>query len=317
MFIRVFWILFSLEAAAFVVLMLWSLFGSPSWGPEGPVGAWLLFVVPPLMLGVPLAVFLLGKSAGAKLTAILLLALPLLQAVLGPLYSAFEDYQTRRRVEGDASFTKPAARQLAHALRAHDATLVKSLLPQVGDLNAPHRGGESLLRFCMTNLDKSQASLEIVRAMLAAGANAKDEMAGGTWPLWWGIDWGPAMTELLLDAGADPNTLDAGKPLWWEAFEGSFSDEKLRMLKILLDRGADMTLRYGENGPVGWAANRKHWPSVWLMIQRGAAWKDERSFGTPMPQVLAWDLESRRGAREQVPDELLKLIELYNQQASR
>ena len=314
---RVFWILFSVEAAAFVVLMLWSLFSAPSWGPEGPVGAWLLCVVPPLLLGVPLAVFLLGKSAGAKLTAIIFLALPLLQAVLGPLYSAFEDYQTTRRVEGDASFTKPAARQLAHALRAHDATLVKSLLPQVGDLNARHRGGESLWRFCMTNLDTSHASLDIVRAMLAAGANAQDEMAGGTWPLWWGIAWGPAMTALLLDAGADSNTLDAGKPLWWEACEGRVSDDKWRTLTILLDRGADMTLRYGENGPVGWAANRKHWPSVWWMIQRGAAWKDARSFGTPMPQVLAWDVASRRGAREHVPEELLKLIELYHQPASR
>lgn len=44
-----------------------------------------------------------------------------------------------------------------------------------------------LFRVCMTNLDKSDVSFEIVKAMLAAGANPKAEMAGGTFALYWGI----------------------------------------------------------------------------------------------------------------------------------
>jgi hypothetical protein len=51
----------------------------------------------------------------------------------------------------------------------------------------------------MTNLDASEASLQIVKEMLAAGANARVEMAGGGWPLYWGIARGPEMTELLLN----------------------------------------------------------------------------------------------------------------------
>ncbi len=244
-----------------------------------------------------------------------MLALPLLQAVLGPLYDAFEDYQVKRFVEGDSTFTKPAERQLAHALRAHDAELVKSLIPRVGDLNAGHRGGDSLFRFCMTNLDSSPASIEIVKQMLAAGADARAEMAGGGWPLYWGIHRGPEMTELLLNAGADPNSLDSARPVWWEALEGAFSEEKLRTLAILLDHGADTTLRSGENGPVGLAADQRNWQSVWLLVQRGAAWRDERAFGRPIPELMALDLEERRGAGSPVPDELPKLIALYETSA--
>jgi hypothetical protein len=298
------------------VLIAWALFVAPGWGPEGPVGGWLIIAVPPLLLGIPLALFVFGKSDRAKQTAVFMLALPLLQAVLGPLYDAFEDYQTKRFVDGDSTFTKPAERELARAFRAHDAELVKRLIPRAGDLNVAHRGDDSLFRFCMTNLDSSPASLEIVKAMLAAGADPRVEMAGGGWPLYWGIRRGPEMTELLLNAGADPNALDSGRPVWWEALEGAFSEEKLRTLAILLDHGADVTLRSGENGPVGLAADRRNWQSVWLLIQRGAAWKDERAFGRPIPELLALDLEERRSAgRSPVPDELPKLIAMYERPA--
>jgi len=135
--------LFGVEGTAFAVLIAWVLFGSPSWGPEGPVGGWLIGAVPPLLLGIPLVLFLFGKSERSKQSAVFLLALPLLQAVLGPLYDAFESYQVKRFVEGDSMFTKPVERELAHALRAHDAELVKSLIPRVGDLNVAHRGGDS------------------------------------------------------------------------------------------------------------------------------------------------------------------------------
>ena len=296
-------------------MIAWTLFGTPSWGPEGPVGAWLIFAVPPLLLGIPLALFLFGKSDRSKQAAVFFLAMPLLQAVLGPLYDAFEKYQAKRSVEGDSTFTKPAERELAHAFRAHDAERVKILIPRAGDLNAGHRGGDSLFRFCMTNLDSSPASLEIVKTMLAAGADAKVEMAGGGWPLYWAIGHGPEMTQLLLNAGANPNRIDSGRPVWWEALEGPFSEEKLHTLAILLDHGADLTLRSGEIGPVGLAADRKNWQSVWLLIQRGAAWKDERAFGTPIPELLALDLEERRGGGSPVPDELPKLIALYETSA--
>jgi hypothetical protein len=307
---RIFWILFGVESAVFAGMILWTFFGSKHWGPEGPVGAWLIFVVPPLMLGVPLALFVFGKSDHARLVALAILALPLLQVVIGPIYSRIQDYQTTRRVEGDAIFTKPAERQLAHAFRAHDAELVKKLIPQAGDLNAGHRGEDSLFRFCMTNLGQSEASLEIVKAMLAAGADAKSEMAAGTFPLFWAIGWGPAMTELLVNAGADPNSRDHARPLWWEAIEGGYPEHKIQSLEILLNHGADLSLRDSENGPVAFAVHRKNWRAAWMLIQRGAAWKDEKAFSTPVVELVAFELRytSSSGKR---PEELLKIAKLY------
>src|SRR5262245_46344920 len=101
---RTFWTLFTLEAAAYCVLALFILFGTKRWGPEGPVGAWLVFAAPLFMLGIPLAVFLIGKSDGAKQVAIFALALPLVQIVVGPVYGRFQDFMTDRRLAGDTTF---------------------------------------------------------------------------------------------------------------------------------------------------------------------------------------------------------------------
>src|SRR5262249_32456572 len=159
------WILFAIEAVAYGILILWTMFGTKHWGPEGPVGEWLVFAVPPIMLGIPLAVFLIGKSDASKQVATVVLALPLIQLVGGPIYSAFEDFMTNRRVAGDTTFFWPAQRKLAHALYDHNPALVKSLVAAAGDLNANHQG-DSLFRFGLTNADKSPESAEIIRTLL-------------------------------------------------------------------------------------------------------------------------------------------------------
>ena len=316
MLVRIFWTLLTLEAAVLAGLIIWT-FTAKHWGPEGPVGAWLVLVVPPLMLGVPLIVFLMSKSDLPRLIAVGLLVLPLIPFLFGPLLSKYDEYKATRSIEGDATFAKSAERELAHAFRAHNAELVKSLIPKVGDVNAGRGNDGSLFRFCMTNLDPSDASLDIVKAMLGAGANAKAPMAGGTLPLYWGINHSAAMTQMLLDAGADPNTLDSSRPIWWEAMEGDFSGKKFPVLKLLLDRGADLTLRDSGNGPVGFAADRKNWRAAWLLIQQGAAWKGEEAFHTPIPRLLEIDLASRRGSNSEIPEELPKLIALYEGDQAR
>jgi hypothetical protein len=112
---RIFWVLFGIRPRPSRVDHLGAARRAPRWGPEGPVGRWLIIVVPPILLGVPLALFLFGKSDRSKQSAILVSFLPLLQAVLDPLYDAYEDYRVKRFVEGDSTFTKPAERRLTHA----------------------------------------------------------------------------------------------------------------------------------------------------------------------------------------------------------
>jgi hypothetical protein len=83
---RVFWTLLAVEEAAAIILMLVVLAqGSRGWGPEGPVGAWLIFV-PPILLLIPAAVVLIWNSDSVKMGGIFCLGVPLLQITFGAIY---------------------------------------------------------------------------------------------------------------------------------------------------------------------------------------------------------------------------------------
>ena len=312
---RAFWTLFALESVAVTAWMVWATYDTRSSGPEGPVGAWLIYLAPPLFLGIPLAIVLIGRSSRATLAGLIFMAWPVIFLTIGPLYSALDSVASDHRRAGDFNFLWPSQRKLAHALQAHDAVLVRELLPGAGDLNAAH-WGESLFAFGLKNLDSSPASTEIVKALLDRGGDPNLPLSSNYWPLSAGISAGPATTEVLLNAGANPNRLDTGRPIWWNVLYFD-SPEALQTLAILLDHGADVTLKDGDLGPVGWAGGQKNWRAVWLLIERGAAWKNELAFGTPVVDILTWDLQSRRGARSEVPDEMEKILAKYGVETTR
>ena len=289
--------------------------------PEGPVGGWLMLIPPILIVGL-VALALINKSESVRMAGIVFLGFPWVMVVVGPLYSAYQDYMTDRRVAGDEDF-HGASRKLAHAITAQDVPLVKSLIPQAGDLNQRH--GEKLL--LLFAIDKAQnsigigkvtpAGVEIVQALLDAGAKA--DLAGPyqRWPLTFAISSGPEITEMLLKAGANPNHLDgARRPLWWDILSGD-GDRELRTLQVLLDHGADLSIRDGEGGPVGWAAYHARakysssWRMVALLIDRGAAWKGERYFGELIADTVARDFNDRIERKEEPPEALRKVMSLY------
>lgn len=306
---RIFWTLFALEAVVCAAYMYWATHTRGS-GPEGPVGVWLVYLVPPIVLGIPLAIVLIGRSPQATLAGLIFMALPLVPLTIGPLYGALQSMSSDHRIAGDFNFLWPSQRKLAHALQAHDVARLRDLLPRAGDLNAPH-WGESLFGFGLKNLDQSPASTAIVKAMLDGGGNPNLLLSSNYWPLNAGISSGPAATELLLNAGADPNRLeDTRRPVWWNVlYHGS--PEALQTLAILLDHGADLTVKDGNLGPVGWAAYQENWRAVWLMMERGAPWKDELAFGQPIPDRLISDLRSRRANHLEIPDEMEKILAKY------
>jgi len=255
-------------------------------------------------------VVLIGRSKYATLYGLVVLSWPLIPLVIGPLYSTLDDCWTEHRIAGDFKYLRPSQRRLAHALRAHDAELVKALIPKAGDLNVEH-GGESLFAFGLRNAAKSAASVEITKALLQGGVNPDLATSGGMWPLTAAIACGPGMTQLLLNAGANPNRVDEiGRPVWWYVlYDGS--PEGQQTLVILLDHGADLARRDRGGGPVGWAAYQKNWRAVWLMMERGAAWKDELALGQPIPFLLGMDLDSRRAGHLEIPEEMERILAQY------
>ena len=76
--------------------------------------------------------------------------MPLVQIVVGPLYSRYQDYQTDRRLQGDHVFRHAAQRDLAHAIKAQDTVKAQALIKGAGDLNKIY-DSETLLYFAVSN----------------------------------------------------------------------------------------------------------------------------------------------------------------------
>ena len=90
MITRIFWGVFGVAAGVMVILSVYvGSQGHRGWGPEGPVGGWLLWI-PPVVLAVLGALVLITNSDSVKLFGIFLLGLPLLQMGAGLVYEALK-----------------------------------------------------------------------------------------------------------------------------------------------------------------------------------------------------------------------------------
>jgi hypothetical protein len=304
---KIFWSILTIEVVGFAILLIVG-FRSAGRSPDGGlVGAWLIFV-PPVVWIITAILFYRTDSPSKQLTYTIFLALPLIQIVLGPLYEKTQHAIWAHGARGADYFVWPAQRQLANAIYDHDVERAKQLIAAAGDLNKPYKQKETLFRFAITNVDDSDSSLELIRAMLAAGANPNYPP---TEPLYFAIYRGPRLTKLLLEAGADPNALEsADRPVWWSVLSAS-KDEDLTTLRLLLDHGADVKKRDREGGPVAWAAHNRAWRALWLLIERGADWKDEKEFGTTVQYMLANEVNYREHSHMTVPEELRKALAKY------
>ena len=304
---KIFWSILAIEIVGFGVMMILAA-RSGGHTPEGPVGGWLV-LIPPIIWAILALLFYSTDSPSKQLTYTVLLALPLIQAVVGPIYEKVQDAWWERGRSG-ADYFSGAQLKLANVIYDHDVERVKQLIPGAGDLNRPHRKDMTLFDFAISNTDDTDASYEIIRAMLAAGGNPNIPPGRS---LTLALYRSPRFAQLLLDAGADPNALDdAQRPVWWTVLSAA-SDNDLTKLRLLLDRGADIKKRDREGGPVAWAAYQKCWRAMWLLMERGADWKNEQEFGTPVSRMLTMELEYNRNS---IPEELRKALAMYDAAAS-
>ncbi len=283
----------------------------------GAVGAWLL-LMPLVLLGIVGLAVHYARSNRVTIAALVFLVFPLVGIAFAPLYEAWSSHQTISSLAGDDNFRRPAQRNLAHAINALDASEVSRLIPLAGDLNINY-SGETFLSFA---LDKAfiagrghpdpgagRRGIEVVKALITAGANPNIPAHSTNWPLWTAIGDGPEMTALLLGAGANPNSVDV-RPTWWHALESN-EDASFECLKLLLAAKADLSLRHSEGGAVGWAANARNWRAVDLLIQHGALWKQETQYGKPVVQMLLDHARELRDQHEEIPLVMQQLLLKY------
>jgi ankyrin repeat protein len=78
---------------------------------------------------------------------------------------------------------------------------------------------------------------------------------------------GAAVSQLLAEVGADPNT-----SVGWVALCAAAQKGRLEAAGLLLDAGADPSLADGDGyTPLMWAAQKGHLEVLWLLLARGAA----------------------------------------------
>ncbi|MBL8756380.1 MAG: hypothetical protein JNK15_24010 [Planctomycetes bacterium] len=242
-----FWSFAALDALG---IGLWFLLGLAAAGPSKthPLSvAALLFVLPGALLAVAVLVFVRTQTEWLRLAAFAVVSSP---ALFLAVTQALIPFQLARlaggRMWGSTDLT--SALQAAEQDPARRVE-VRTLLQQGADPNEP---GEQT---------------PLVLAIYGARHY-------GIEPVQW-----------LLDAGADPNRIDAfGSPNWFAATAKSVAPE---VFELLLARGADLQAKgQGGCGGVWGAINTENWPLALRLVEAGAYVGGISPMGLPLAETI-------------------------------
>jgi hypothetical protein len=296
---KIFWTVVILDAIAAVVI--WKLFEG---GTNGLLVLAFLIVLAAIV--IPTCIFPLLRSEGLRITAFVFLMLPSAPLLFTSVAAAVNTVREQRQFSGSAYFQGPAL-DLAQAMVKRDPVSVKQLIPAAGDLNQPHGRGITLWQFGVLQADNTEESIDMLRSLIAAGADPKRDASSDT--LEHATAVGPRLTQFLLDSGANPNVLDHDhRPVWWRTMDRGDDDSATELLTLMLNHAADLSLRADGRGPVGQAIASRYWYVACLLIERGADWKQEKPRGESVPQLLDWEILRREEYTLPVPEKLRKVL---------
>lgn len=269
----VFWILVFIDAAALFVFGLLALAAA---GPShtNPILAVLVPVgLPALILAAAIAVFLYLPGPAAKGLALAIAAFPLVFMIASQGITYWQLRKHRDDRGGFSQFERGPLRELEAAIAAGDVATVRRLAP-LAELDRPGISGVTVLVLALRRLRDAPHDLDIVRALLDAGADpnvGKDEL-----PLQVAIGAsrgaGLEPVRMLLAARADPNARSSfGEPVF---FTAAGADQDPALMQLLLDRGADLhaTTDTGKTA-LSVCAMTRNWKAALLLLQRGAPWE--------------------------------------------
>ncbi len=159
-----------------------------------------------------------------------------------------------------------AASPVADAAMKGDKAVVRTLVLQKANVNAPQIDGTTALHWAVQTNDLETADL-----LIGAGANVSAANRASATPLLLAsVNGNAAMIEKLLKAGANPNaalTKTGDTALMMTARTG-----KPDAVKVLLDHGAQVNAKetWGDTTPLMWAVSQRHPDVAKLLIDRGA-----------------------------------------------
>ncbi len=266
-----FWIMVSLDAVALGLVFLLGV------GFAGPSQKYLLNVVQFMLLptGVLVAavvLFVYSATPVLRGVAFVLAVSPVI--IVAITFSNAKNTPSRHTDAGGNfhEFAEGAERALAEAIQSGDFEAVKLALPRA-KINAKGFSEMTALTMALDRLRNTRQGIEILRAVLEAGANPNEGGGSSIPPLERAIEMtrthGTEPMMMLLKAGAKPNqTSVGGEPVFFAAANRGID---LAVMKTLIENRADVKL-LNEQGysAVYKAINRQNWPVALYLLEKGA-----------------------------------------------
>jgi len=157
-----------------------------------------------------------------------------------------------------------AAKALNAAVMMNNIEAVKLFLKRGASVNLPDVGGETALHHAVED-----GQIQMIRLLLAHGANidAKNELDETPLHSLIHVPYEDEVPKLLLDKGANPNTISKGKPLLNDAVDYGAEE----FVKLLLEKGANVNSKDAEgNTPLQIAVKSNNQSMIQLLMKYGA-----------------------------------------------
>ncbi len=273
-----FWILVAVDLGA---MGLFLVLGLAAAGPShtNPLAVvWWMAILPGMVLGLAILLFVFGNSWMPRGPAFLLVAAPLLILVVWDTTATMKLNTFKNKGGAITNFAGGAMQELEKAIIRNDAGAVATLA-KGADLNQSAISGSGVLVVALRQLEKTGGPPDVLRALLAAGANPNSQ--AGELPLAVAIQVsrkaGVEPVKLLLAAKANPNARGQfGEPTFFGAAGGGVDPT---VLPLLLDGGADLSARSsGGNDLLLTTAQTQNWAAALVLLQRGVMSKEAASF---------------------------------------
>ena len=302
-----FWSVVVLDAVLFLGLLIATLTqraGVHDGGRE--MGIFFFILVPAVIIGSAVLLYVFTSALAWKILALLIVAGPGLFIAGGQIRSAYIGHLVRQHTAGRGFFATPALDEMGAAVVSADIATIRRLGPTV-DVNAVGERGKTLIGMATTLASEapdeadSRRRRAVVEALVRLGAKPGPAMSEALKVK------DPAILEMLLQAGGNPNALtDQGSPIVFEWL----SIMPAANLSQLIDKGLDVDVVQYETPLAVEVTLKRRFDLLLLLARSGADLTRPRSDGRNVADELKVRVEEAKAEGVAASPDLLRVQEL-------